>query len=218
MYLSPADEERLRVFAAAELARRTAARGLSLNAPEATALVCDEMHLAARAGGSFGDVLAAGRRAAASAQLLPGVAALVDEIRLRAEHRAGELLTKMEKAKGGGDQKSDHRSPRVTSDQPTLSGLAEARRGAPRRSPPTLWRGDGPKTSPHPCLCSRCRRIPGFDDSAGFLFESDQFELDIRHLVVGVVCFPGVLHLHRGKHRRAIVHAWSFFFQMFAHD
>ena len=82
MYLSPADEERLRVFAVAELARRTAARGLALNAPEATALVCDEMHLAARAGGSFSDVLAAGRRAAASVQLLPGVAELVDEIRL----------------------------------------------------------------------------------------------------------------------------------------
>ena len=82
MYLSPADEERLRVFAVAELARRTAARGLALNAPEATALVCDEMHLTARAGGSFGDVLAAGRRAAASVQLLPGVAELVDEIRL----------------------------------------------------------------------------------------------------------------------------------------
>jgi len=82
MYLSPADEERLQVFVAAELARRTAARGLRLNAPEATALVCDEMHLAARAGGSFDDVLAAGRRAAASAQLLPGVAGLLDEIRL----------------------------------------------------------------------------------------------------------------------------------------
>jgi urease subunit gamma/beta len=82
MYLSPADEERLRVFVVAELARRTAASGLRLNAPEATALVCDEMHLAARAGGSFDDVLAAGRRAAAAAELLPGVADLVDEIRL----------------------------------------------------------------------------------------------------------------------------------------
>jgi urease subunit gamma/beta len=82
MYLSPADEDRLRVFVAAELARRTAARGLALNAPEAIALVCDEMHLAARGGGSFGDVLAAGRRAAASARLLPGVAELVAEIRL----------------------------------------------------------------------------------------------------------------------------------------
>jgi len=82
MYLSPADEDRLRVFVAAELARRTAARGLRLNAPEATALVCDEMHLAARAGGSLDDVLAAGLRAAASAELLPGVAELVGEIRL----------------------------------------------------------------------------------------------------------------------------------------
>ena len=82
MYLSPADEDRLRVFAAAELARRTLARGLRLNAPEAVALACDEMHLAARAGGSLGDVLAAGRRAVSPADLLPGVAGLVDEIQL----------------------------------------------------------------------------------------------------------------------------------------
>jgi urease subunit gamma/beta len=82
MYLSPADEERLRVFVAAELARRTVGRGLRLNAPEAVALACDEMHMAARAGGSFEDVLAAGTRAVQPAQLLPGVADLVDEIRL----------------------------------------------------------------------------------------------------------------------------------------
>jgi urease subunit gamma/beta len=82
MYLSPADEERLRVFAAAELARRTTARGLRLNAPEAIALACDEMHLAARAGGSLDGVLAAGRSAVSPADLLPGVADLVDEIRL----------------------------------------------------------------------------------------------------------------------------------------
>jgi urease subunit gamma/beta len=82
MYLSPADEERLRVFVAAELARRSIARGLRLNVPEAVALACDEMHLAARAGGSFDEVLAAGRRAVWPAGLLPRVADLVDEIRL----------------------------------------------------------------------------------------------------------------------------------------
>jgi urease gamma subunit len=82
MYLNPTEEDRLRVFAAAELARRTLERGLPLNAPEATALICDEMHMAARSGASFDEVLEAGRRAVAADQLMPGVAELIDEIRL----------------------------------------------------------------------------------------------------------------------------------------
>jgi urease subunit gamma/beta len=82
MYLNPTEEERLRIFAAAELARRTLARGFRLNAPEATALACDEMHMAARSGASFDEVLEAGRAAVRSEQLIPGVADLVDEIRL----------------------------------------------------------------------------------------------------------------------------------------
>lgn len=82
MYLSPADEERLRIFGAAELARRTLERGLPLNVPEAVALACDEMHMAARGGASFAEVAAAGRAAVRPGQLLPGVAMLVDEISL----------------------------------------------------------------------------------------------------------------------------------------
>jgi hypothetical protein len=45
------------------------------------------------------------------------------EIRLRAERKAGRLLKEMQKAKSGGDQKSDHRSQRATSDQSTLAEL-----------------------------------------------------------------------------------------------
>lgn len=82
MYLSPTEEDRLRIFAAAELARRTLARGLKLNAPEATALICDEMHMAARAGASFDEVVETGRRAVRADQLMAGVADLVDEIRV----------------------------------------------------------------------------------------------------------------------------------------
>ena len=82
MHLSPTEEDRLRIFAAAELARRSLARGLRLNAPEATALVCDEMHMAARAGGSFADVIEAGRRAVPADRLMEGVIDLVEEIRI----------------------------------------------------------------------------------------------------------------------------------------
>ena len=102
MYLSPADEERLRVFVAAELARRTVRRGLRLNAPEAVALACDEMHMAARAGGSFEDVLAAGARAVQPAQLLPGVADLVDEIRLEVLLDEGSRLVVLHQPWGAG--------------------------------------------------------------------------------------------------------------------
>jgi urease subunit gamma/beta len=80
--LNPTEEERLRVFTAAELARATLARGARLNAPEAVALVCDEMHHAARLGRSWDEVVDVGRTTLAVEQVLPGVADVVHEIRL----------------------------------------------------------------------------------------------------------------------------------------
>ena len=82
MHLSPTELARLHVFQAAELARRNRDLGLALNAPEAIAIACDEMHLAARAGGSIEDVLAAGLSSVRDDELLDGVADLVAEIRL----------------------------------------------------------------------------------------------------------------------------------------
>jgi urease gamma subunit len=92
MYLSPTEEDRLRVFAAAELARRYLANGLALNAPEAAALICDEMHMAARAGAPFEQVLEAGRNAVGSDRLLDGVVDLVPEIRLEVVLDEGSRL------------------------------------------------------------------------------------------------------------------------------
>ena len=82
MYLTPTEEDRLRVFMAAELARRALARGLRLNAPEAVALVCDAMHAAARGGASLDEVVEAGRSAVPAGQVMDGVAEIVPEIRL----------------------------------------------------------------------------------------------------------------------------------------
>jgi urease subunit gamma/beta len=82
MRLTDWEEERLLIFTAAELARRHRAAGLALNAPEAIALICDEMLEAARAGASYMDVEAAGRAAVAARDVMPGVQELVDEVRL----------------------------------------------------------------------------------------------------------------------------------------
>ena|SRR5918995_283984 len=82
MYLTPAESDRLQIFVAAEMARRVLARGLRLNAPEATALMCDEMHLPARSGAAYEEVLDAGRHAVRADQLIAGVTDLVEEIRV----------------------------------------------------------------------------------------------------------------------------------------
>jgi urease subunit gamma/beta len=100
MTFGPTDEDRLRIFAAAELARRTLQRGLRLNAPEAIALICDEMHLAARAGASFDDVLEAGRSALGRDQVLDGVVELTSEIRLEVLLEDGSRLVVLRDALG----------------------------------------------------------------------------------------------------------------------
>ena len=82
MRLTAWEEERLLVFTAAELARRHRDRGLLLSAPEAVALICDAMFEAARAGSSYEEVEAAGREAVRRDEVLPGVPALVGDVRL----------------------------------------------------------------------------------------------------------------------------------------
>jgi urease subunit gamma/beta len=80
--LTPWEEERLLIFSAAELARRHRAAGIALNAPEAVALICDAMLEAARAGGTYPEVEAAGLAAVATGEVLAGVRELVEDVRL----------------------------------------------------------------------------------------------------------------------------------------
>jgi len=76
------EEERLLIFAAAELARRHRAAGILLNAPEAVAVICDAMLEAARAGASYAEVEAAGLAAVAPGEVIDGVRELIDDVRL----------------------------------------------------------------------------------------------------------------------------------------
>jgi urease subunit gamma/beta len=96
MRLLPWEEDRILVFAAAELARRTRDAGLRLNHPEAVALICDAMHGAARAGGSYDAVVAAGRGAVREDEVIEGVRALLDEVRLEVLLDDGTRLVVLE--------------------------------------------------------------------------------------------------------------------------
>ena len=103
MQLTPTEEERLRVFTAAQLARATLAKGLRLNAPEAVALVCDEMHAAGRGGASFEEVAAAGRAAVGPDQVMDGVADIVPEIRVEVLLEEGTRLVVLREPFGPAD-------------------------------------------------------------------------------------------------------------------
>jgi urease gamma subunit len=82
MRLTPREQDLLLVFVAAELARRRRAAGLKLNHPEAVAIICDAMLEAARAGSSYVEVEEVGRSAVREDEVLEGVSALLDEVRL----------------------------------------------------------------------------------------------------------------------------------------
>ncbi len=108
MQLGPTEQARLLVFQAAELARRQRERGLRLNAPEAIAIAADQMHMAARAGGSFDDVVAAGMGALGPRDLMDGVDALIREIRVEVLMEEGSRLIVL---RGLGSTASDDDEP-----------------------------------------------------------------------------------------------------------
>ena len=120
------DQQRLMIFTAAELARRHRAAGLQLNAPEAIALMCDAMFEAARAGASYSEVEAAGRDAVAAADVMDGVPALVDEVRLEVLMGDGTRLVVLRNPLGDADaaestDTTDLPLPADQPDRPTLT-------------------------------------------------------------------------------------------------
>jgi urease gamma subunit len=74
--------DRLTIFTAAELARRRQARGLRLTYPEAMAILCDEMHEAARAGVSYEEVVRVGQNTLHTEDVLEGVVELIGTIKI----------------------------------------------------------------------------------------------------------------------------------------
>ncbi|MQA10523.1 MAG: urea amidohydrolase [Pseudonocardiaceae bacterium] len=96
MHITPREQERLTLFAAAELARKRRARGALLGATEATALVCDEILEMAWDGVPLDEVIAAARRVVGPDELLPDVPTAVPRIEVEALFPHGSSLVHVE--------------------------------------------------------------------------------------------------------------------------
>ena len=92
MRLLPREQNRLQVFAAAELARRRRARGLLLSQAEAVALISDEVMEAARDGLGYAAVEQRGYEILDPADVLEDVPRLVGRIELEALFADGHRL------------------------------------------------------------------------------------------------------------------------------
>src|SRR5262245_50632146 len=82
MRLTPTELDRLTIFTAAELARRRRAKGWKLTHPEALAIICDEMHEAARGGASYEEVERLARTTLTEDEVLEGVAELIGTVKI----------------------------------------------------------------------------------------------------------------------------------------
>jgi len=112
--LTERELDRLLVFSAAELARRHRSSGLKLSAPEAIALICDAMFEAARAGATYAEVAAAGYAAVAREEVMDGVPAMVDEVRLEVLMDDGTRLVVLLNPLGAPDGTDSERDAEVT--------------------------------------------------------------------------------------------------------
>ena len=133
MRLTPWEEERLLLFAAAGLARHHRDAGILLNAPEAVALISEAMLEAARAGRSYAEVEAAGLAAVAASDVIPGVRELVDLVSVEVLLEDGTRLVSLVDPIGGGDGSHDELGP-----------------GAVVAAPPEAGKAAGPGGEAHP--------------------------------------------------------------------
>lgn len=92
MHLTPREQERLLLAAAADLARRRLARGAPLGATEASALVCDEVCEMAWDGVPFDEVVRRAREVVDPATLVDGAAAAVGSLQVEALFPHGTAL------------------------------------------------------------------------------------------------------------------------------
>jgi urease subunit gamma len=92
MNLTPREKDKLLVAMAAAVARRRLARGVRLNHPEAVALITDYVVEGARDGRSGAELMRDGADVLQRAQVMEGVAEMIEEIQVEATFPDGTKL------------------------------------------------------------------------------------------------------------------------------
>ncbi len=94
MHLTVRDEERIQLWAAAEMARRRLERGVKLNYPETVALICDEILERAREGSipMLTDMMEYGATIVKKADVMDGVANMLTIVQVEAVFPDGTKL------------------------------------------------------------------------------------------------------------------------------
>jgi urease gamma subunit len=90
--LSPHEQEHLLVAVAAMVARDRQARGVKLNHPECVALLTSFVQEGARDGRTVADLMQAGREVLTRADVMDGVAEMIDEVQVEATFPDGTKL------------------------------------------------------------------------------------------------------------------------------
>lgn len=92
MHLTSREQEKLMLFLAGELAARRRARGVKLNYPEAIAYISSQLQEAARDGMSVAELMQYGATLLTTADVMEGVAEMVDEVQIEATFPDGTKL------------------------------------------------------------------------------------------------------------------------------
>jgi len=111
MALTPGEHDRLLLFTQAQLARARRDRGLKLNAPEATALIADEVCEWARDGKSLPEVRELAHQLLGPNDVLPEVPEIVTQILVEARFDDGTRLVVVQEPFGPGLSGPGHTTP-----------------------------------------------------------------------------------------------------------
>lgn len=94
MHLTVREEERIQIWAAAEMARRRLGRGVKLNYPEAVAVICDEILERAREGSTLilTDMMEYGATILKKGDVMEGVSEMMKVVQVEAVFPDGTKL------------------------------------------------------------------------------------------------------------------------------